>query len=124
MSAEDAFDMATVGGAKCALMRNEIGKLEIGYKADITIIDIDNDSYIPSCNLLNSLVFCHRGSNVKDVLIDGKVVLEDYKILSFDEKAVLTELKERLPRFIAENDKARRSLRFRLLLRHQDALQN
>ena len=106
VSAEDVFDMATVGGTECALMRNEIGKLEIGYKADITIIDIDNDSYIPSCNLLNSLVFCHRGSNVKDVLIDGKVVLEDYKILSFDEKAVLTELKERLPRFIAENDKA------------------
>lgn len=103
VGAEDAFDMATMGGADCALMKDEIGQLEVGRKADIAIIDTDNYIYQPSSDYLNSMVFCDNGNSVKHLIIDGKVVMEDKIIKTFDEQAVLSEIKGLLPRIMAEN---------------------
>ncbi len=107
IGAEDAFKMATIGGAACALMADEIGKIEIGRKADIVIIDVNNYEYVPSSNLLNSMVFCDRGNRVKHVIIDGVIVVENGNIKTFDEKGVMSEIKNLLPKIMKENKRAR-----------------
>jgi 5-methylthioadenosine/S-adenosylhomocysteine deaminase len=108
IGAEHAFKMATVGGATCALMEDKIGTIEVGKMADLAIIDTNNYKYIPSSNVLNSLVFCDNGASVKHLLINGKVVMENAKILTFSEEDILAEIKDLMPRILAENDLAKK----------------
>jgi len=77
IGANEVFNMATIEGAKSVLSADEIGTIEINKKADIVIIDINNQRYIPTNNLINHLVYSENGSSVKTVIINGKIVVEE-----------------------------------------------
>jgi 5-methylthioadenosine/S-adenosylhomocysteine deaminase len=93
----DALRMATLGGAKALGMEKEIGSLEVGKKADIILVDVTtpwcNPIYKP--NLISNLVYNANGSDVTDVFVDGKVVVQDREIKTVDRKAILKETQRR-----------------------------
>jgi 5-methylthioadenosine/S-adenosylhomocysteine deaminase len=77
LSADQAFRMATIEGAKVLCMEDQIGSLEEGKKADIAIVDTRAPNMTPIHDPLASLVYSARGSNVNSVIIDGKVIMEN-----------------------------------------------
>lgn len=94
MPPERVLEMATVNGAKCALWEDEIGSLEPGKKADITVFDTRRPEWQPLyANPLVNLVYSATGSSVDTVLVDGKVLVEGGRALSIDEEEVYGQVK-------------------------------
>jgi len=83
-----ALKMATVNGAIALDRENEIGTIEVGKKADIIMIDLEKPHFYPRFNMISSLVYSAQAGDVKTVIIDGKIIMEDYKILTMDEEEV------------------------------------
>ena len=86
--------MATEGGAAALLLRGELGRVAPGYLADVTLLDLDSPSLTPLNDAFHHLAFTELGASVHTVIIDGRIVLEAGKILSFDEAAILEEVRE------------------------------
>jgi len=83
--AEKAYEVATLGGARTMLMEDSIGALVPGMKADIVLHDTDRPEWRPLLNVMNQLVWSADGRGVHTVLVDGKVVVEDYHCTTIDE---------------------------------------
>ena len=92
ISAKDGFRIATINGAKALGLEKEIGSLEVGKKADIAILNLNTPSLTPRNNLLAGLSYSANGSEVETVLIDGKVTMENRKILTMDEDIVYEKI--------------------------------
>ncbi|HEV3176771.1 MAG TPA: amidohydrolase family protein [Stellaceae bacterium] len=86
-SLADVFHAATVGGAK-ALLRNDLGRLAIGCKADLSLIDLQHPSLQPVRDPLKSLVFSGLDRPVTDVFVDGRPVVVDGQVTTIDVRAV------------------------------------
>jgi 5-methylthioadenosine/S-adenosylhomocysteine deaminase len=88
-----AVEMATLGGARALNWEDDIGSLETGKKADITLWDLTSYEWIPTTreNLLNNFVYNGTGRSAHTVICDGEVVMEDQKILTIDERDVLAK---------------------------------
>ncbi len=91
-----AMRLATIEGAKTIGLEHEIGSLEAGKKADIIIIDLLQPNLSPIItypvrNIVPNLVYSARGHEVETVIVDGKVIVEDRKILTVDEREVVRE---------------------------------
>jgi 5-methylthioadenosine/S-adenosylhomocysteine deaminase len=82
-STEDILTAATVGGAK-ALLRDDIGSLAVGMKADIVLVDLSVPEMRPVRDPLRSLIYSAADRAVKDVFVDGLQVVADGKVLNLD----------------------------------------
>ena len=89
--AAEALKMATVNGAK-ALGLAGCGEIREGAKADLTVLDIDKPWLRPRCDLLSSLVYCARGDEVTDVMVDGRFLLRRGELTTIDRERVLYEV--------------------------------
>lgn len=81
--AKKALEFATVNGAK-ALGFDNLGKIEIGYKADIALLDTDVPQMIPLRNYYAAICYCCDGSETDTLIIDGKVVMKNKELLTID----------------------------------------
>ncbi|MCY4664471.1 MAG: amidohydrolase family protein [Acidimicrobiaceae bacterium] len=88
---EDAFDMATIDGARALLWDHEIGSLEVGKAADIAVIDGENPRLSPRHNPIGSIIRYAAGTDVSSVLVDGKLVVDEGEVLTADSSALLDE---------------------------------
>lgn len=93
VSAEQAIEIATLGGAESILMQDQIGSLEAGKKADITLFDCNRPEWLPMVNVTNNLVYSADGRSVDTVLVNGRVVVEGGRITSFDEDELYAEIR-------------------------------
>jgi len=89
MPAPTVTRMATCDGARVLGMENLVGSLKVGMKGDIIIIDLNRPHLTPMYNAYSHLVYAAKGDDVKTVLINGKVVMEDWKVLTIDENEVM-----------------------------------
>jgi 5-methylthioadenosine/S-adenosylhomocysteine deaminase len=96
ITARQALEMATSGGAKALRLGNETGRIVPGARADLVLYDLDHTPWIPCNDPVQQLVFCETGSSVDTVLIDGRIVVEGSRITAFDAAAVLAEAGEML----------------------------
>ncbi len=95
MSAYQVLEMATIGGARALGMEHEIGSLEVGKKADMILVDLSGPHMRPINNIVNNLVYCaSASSDVETVIVDGQVLVQDRKLLPFDEEEVIAEAEE------------------------------
>ncbi|MBN4069499.1 MAG: N-ethylammeline chlorohydrolase [Alkaliphilus sp.] len=78
-----AIEMATKNGAK-ALNLNSIGSIEIGKKADVILIDMKKPHYYPRHNEVSALAYSAQASDVETVIINGKIIMDNYKIKTVD----------------------------------------
>jgi cytosine/adenosine deaminase-related metal-dependent hydrolase len=97
MPPERALEMATRLGAEALLLDDAIGSIEPGKRADLVLYDLDTPEWRPLLNPVNNLVYAATGASVRTVLIDGRVVLDEGRLLTLDERA-LYERAERLAR--------------------------
>ena len=86
----EALRMGTEYGAK-ALGIEKLGRLEEGFKADITLFDTTSAAWCPQHDLLSLLVYSANSSSVDSVMIDGKLVMEKGHLLTLDEERILYE---------------------------------
>ena len=84
-----AVNMATINGAKALGMDKELGSIEEGKKADIILMDIDKPHYYPRYNLVASLAYSAQSSDVETVIVDGKILMEDYQLTTIDVEKVI-----------------------------------
>ncbi len=99
MSAIEVFEMATIGGAKALHLENKIGSIEVGKKADIVLIELNelhNPGYVNEENLYSSIVYTCNHNNVKNVMIDGKWVYRDSEFQTIDVEDVINKSREEL----------------------------
>ena len=97
-SAREGFRIATINGAKALGLEQEIGSIEEGKKADLAILNLNTPSLTPRNNLIAGLSYSANGSEVETVIIDGKIVMEDRKILTMDEEVVYKKISEIITR--------------------------
>jgi 5-methylthioadenosine/S-adenosylhomocysteine deaminase len=88
MPPETVLEMATIRGAESLLMERRIGSLEPGKRADLVLYSRDQPEWRPLLNPLNNLVYAATGSSVRSVMIDGRLVLDDGRITTVDERAI------------------------------------
>lgn len=91
LSSEDVLAMATCDGAKTLGIDDRVGSLEVGKQADIVVIDGDNVRLSPQHNPVGVLVQYAAGNDVKSVLVDGQLVVNDNKVLTIDEAQAVEE---------------------------------
>jgi cytosine/adenosine deaminase-related metal-dependent hydrolase len=79
----DVLEAATVGGAR-ALGRDDLGRLAPGAKADLVLVDLDHPAMQPRRDPLRGLVFSALERPVRDVYVDGTLVVENGEVLTLD----------------------------------------
>jgi cytosine/adenosine deaminase-related metal-dependent hydrolase len=86
LHAQEAFEIATLGGARALGLADRIGSVEVGKRADLAIVD--PRPHLPNGDAYSTLVYSCRGTDVRTVLVDGRVVVEDRRLLTLDVDAV------------------------------------
>jgi len=86
--AEAAFEMATSRGARALHMENMIGSIEVGKRADIVIVDFDDLNQTPYYNVYSTLVYATKANDVRTVIINGRVVMRDRRLLTLNESVI------------------------------------
>jgi 5-methylthioadenosine/S-adenosylhomocysteine deaminase len=94
LDAFTVFKMATLSGAKALGMGDRIGSLEVGKKADVIVVDTHKLHLTPMYNPYSHLVYAAKGSDVSHCLVNGKLVMEDRKLLTLDLPEVLRDAKQ------------------------------
>lgn len=103
MSAQEAFELATIRGAQALHLENEIGSIEKGKRADLVIVERDSLNQIPLYNVYSDLVYATKANDVETVIINGRIVMRDRRLLTLNE----AEIKASARRF---RDQVTRSL--------------
>lgn len=88
LSAEQAFAMATIGGARALHIGEITGSIEAGKRADIAIVDLDSLHQTPMFNIYSHLVYATKADDVRSVIINGQVVMLDRRLLTLNESVI------------------------------------
>jgi 5-methylthioadenosine/S-adenosylhomocysteine deaminase len=91
ISALHAFELATIRGAQALHLEKEIGSLETGKRADLLIIERDSLNQIPLYNIYSDLVYATKAADVESVIINGRIVMRNRRLLTLDETAIKRE---------------------------------
>lgn len=103
MDALTVFRLATIEGAKALHIENEVGSIEVGKKADLVLLDLekaDQPIQFSDGQIYSSIVYSSSKKNVKAVMIDGELVMDDGRCLMFDENELVQKGKEELNQLI------------------------
>jgi 5-methylthioadenosine/S-adenosylhomocysteine deaminase len=88
------LEMATILGAKAVGLESEIGSLEPGKRADLIAVSLDEPNTIPLYNVYSQVVYATKGSQVRDVMVNGSLVVRDRRILTLNREEVLSKARE------------------------------
>ncbi len=91
ISAKQMLYMATLGGAEAMKFKN-VGNLEVGFAADLIVLDVNRPHLHPVHDMASSLVYAANGSEVETVICNGKVLMENRNFLSLNAEAVYQEV--------------------------------
>jgi 5-methylthioadenosine/S-adenosylhomocysteine deaminase len=94
LGAKGAMEMATIEGARALHMEKQIGSLEIGKKADFVILTLDVPNAAPMYDVYSQIVYALKASEVQTVVVAGRTLLKDGKLLTVDEPAAIAKAKE------------------------------
>jgi cytosine/adenosine deaminase-related metal-dependent hydrolase len=88
MGAERVLEMATLRGAEALRLERAIGSLEPGKRADLVLYDLDTPEWRPLLNPVNNLVYAASGASVRTVIVDGRIVLDEGRVTTVDEREI------------------------------------
>jgi len=94
LNAKAVVEMATIDGARALHMDKEIGSLEAGKKADVILISLDEPNAVPMYDIYAQLAYALKASDIESVIIGGRVVMRDRKLLTVNEPQVLAKARE------------------------------
>ncbi len=84
VSAREAVEMATMGGARVLGLDRQIGSLEKGKKADLILLNMDKPHAHPLYNIYSLIVYSMRGADVETVMVNGRFLVEDARLMTLD----------------------------------------
>jgi cytosine/adenosine deaminase-related metal-dependent hydrolase len=96
----DIFNAATIAGAR-ALRRDDIGRLAVGCRADLVLVELDHPAMRPAHDALRTLIYAADDRVIRAVYVDGRQVVESGRVLTIDHAAASTALEEAQRRIIA-----------------------
>ena len=118
LSVEEVFRAATEGSA-AILGFDRIGRLEPGYRADIVFLDVGHINYVPLRDPLRQLVLAENGAAIDSVMINGRFVLRQGRLLTLDESRLRRQAEAAIERLDAANAGSQRGAeQFRDLVGH------
>jgi 5-methylthioadenosine/S-adenosylhomocysteine deaminase len=88
VTARQALEMATIGGARALHLEKEIGSLEAGKRADLIVVDLNPLHLTPMYSFASHLVYAAKASDVTDTIVNGRVLMRNRRLLTLDEEAV------------------------------------
>jgi len=103
MSAETVVRMATIEGARVLGLDALIGSIETGKRADLILVDMNQPHLTPLYNPYSHLVYAVRGADVKTSIIDGRIVMENRRLLTIDLAAAMEKVRAIGERIAAEH---------------------
>jgi 5-methylthioadenosine/S-adenosylhomocysteine deaminase len=89
-----ALRMATIHGARALGLADQIGGVEVGKRADLQLIDLNRLHTTPRPDPISTIVYAAEASDVEAVIIDGRVVMLERRLLTFNEEEVITQARE------------------------------
>ena len=90
LNARTVLRMATSSGARVLDMADRIGSLEPGKLADVIVVDLNRPHLFPMYDPISDLVYAGRGSDVRDVIVNGKFVVRSGRLTTVDEEQLKT----------------------------------
>ena len=94
LNAQAAVEMATIDGARALHMEKEIGSLEKGKKADLLLINLNEPNAVPMYDVYAQLAYALKASDVETVMIGGRIVMRDRKLLTVNEEQAIARARE------------------------------
>ena len=91
VSALEAFEMATIRGAKALHLDAQIGSLEVGKRADLVVLEMEAINQIPLSSIYSALVYTSKASDVCDVLVEGQVLLRQRQLQTLNDAEIEAE---------------------------------
>ena len=91
VSAKEALQMATIGGARALGMERQIGSLEVGKHADLIVVSMSAARQTPMYDPISHLVYVTRGDDVRTTIVNGRVLMRDRRMLTLNEPAILQD---------------------------------
>ena len=88
-----ALEMATIGGARALKLDHLVGSLEPGKRADVVIIDLDEDNLVPLYDPVSHLAYAVEAADVRTVIVDGRIVLRDRMLTTADEREIRRQVR-------------------------------
>jgi len=99
LPARQVLQMGTVNGAKA--LGTETGMLKAGKKADLILVDMKKPHLTPCFDVPSHLVYSARGSDVRTTIVNGKILMDDYRVLVLDEHKVIEEAQKAAEELVA-----------------------
>jgi len=104
MPAMKVLEMATLHGARALGLEDEIGSIEPGKRADLALVDLSGPHANPASDVVSQLVYSGQSRDVTHTLIDGQLVMAERKLLTLDERAVVSNARAHATRLAAQLD--------------------
>jgi 5-methylthioadenosine/S-adenosylhomocysteine deaminase len=99
------LEMATLGGARAVGLEERLGSIEAGKAADLIVVGLEAPRLHPLYDPVSHVVYAAKGADVRHVVVGGRIVMRDRKVLTLDEKAVLAEA-ERIRAQVVSNQRS------------------
>jgi 5-methylthioadenosine/S-adenosylhomocysteine deaminase len=91
VKAQDALDMATMGGARVIAMEKLLGSLEPGKRADLITVSTRSARQTPMYDPVSHLVYVTHGDDVRSTIVNGKVLMSDRRLRTLDRESVIAD---------------------------------
>ncbi len=106
LGADEAWRMATAGGAQAAGDQAGLGRIEAGRRADLVLLDLESRVFTPMSDPLHHVVFGSTTSAVNSTMVGGRWVVRDGQVTGVDETAILAEIRETAKSVLTRHDEA------------------
>jgi 5-methylthioadenosine/S-adenosylhomocysteine deaminase len=94
LEAKTALKMATNSGAVILDIDKQIGTIEIGKRADLIVVDLSSPHLCPIYEPHSALVYSANGSDVKDVIVNGRVLMKDRTFMTLDPEEIMSKMRD------------------------------
>jgi 5-methylthioadenosine/S-adenosylhomocysteine deaminase len=94
VTAQEAVEMATIRGARALHLERETGSLEAGKRADLIVVRMDDLNQTPIYNVYSHLVYATKADDVRTVMVEGRVLMRDRRLLTLDEESIKREARQ------------------------------
>ena len=94
LNAKAVVEMATIDGARALHLENKVGSLKTGKKADLILINLDEPNAVPMYDVYSQIAYALKANDVATVVIGGKIVVRNRKVLTVDTEQVIARARE------------------------------
>jgi 5-methylthioadenosine/S-adenosylhomocysteine deaminase len=107
LTSQEAFYGATCGGSRALGFENHLGRLSSGAKADLVFLDLKSINWLPMNDPLNQLAYVEDGLSVRHVMVGGRFIVKDRRLLTIDLQALAARVSAAQARLVSHTRDAR-----------------